>query len=252
MGRIHHTGKAEVLAAAHDNDDVRLGVRDQVDARSDIVAVSPVVSGPAFAHRGNAVESIAVVGMDPPRYQRIIPVEQDLIAGSLRVGAGDAVIGKLLADDLGATVGDRFRLVAGNEREAELRIAGIFELGVRELDERYVYLDLKQAQSLLDLPGGVTLIDLTVPDIFSADRIARRIGAHRGGSRHLDNVANPHRARKADLAFEWRSGGHQLAHHRNGGSSNARSLRECSRSRFCFNKAIVSSPMRKCAPTALS
>lgn len=145
-----------------------------------ITAVSPVVSGPAFAYRGNAVESVALVGIDPVRYQRIIPLGEDIIAGSLRVGAGDAVIGRLLADDLGARVGDKFRLVAGEGRETQLNIAGIFELGVRELDERYVYLDLKQTQSLLDLPGGATVIDLTVGDIFAADGVASRVAALTG------------------------------------------------------------------------
>lgn len=155
-------------------------VQATLDAHPQVVAVSPLVSGPAFAVRGNALESVAVVGIDPPRYQRIIPLENDIIAGSLRVGAGDAMIGRLLADDLGASVGDKFRLTAGDGREAQLNIAAIFELGVRELDERYVYLDLKQAQSLLDLPGGVTVIDLTVVDIFAADSIAARIGALTG------------------------------------------------------------------------
>ena len=146
-----------------------------LDAFPGVKAVSPVVSGPAFARRGNAVESVALVGMDPVRYQRIIPIGEDIVAGSLRVGAGDAVIGRLLADDLGIRVGDKFRLVAGDGREAQMNIAGIFELGVRELDQRYVYLDLKQAQSLLDLPGGVTVIDLTVNDLFGADAVAARI-----------------------------------------------------------------------------
>lgn len=155
-------------------------VQATLDAHPDLAAVSPLVSGPAFALRGNARESVAVVGMDPPRYQRIIPLQQDIIAGSLRVGAGDALVGQLLADAMGASVGDKFRLEAGDGREARLNIAGIFQLGVRELDERYVYLDLKQAQSLLDLPGGVTVIDLTVHDIFAADRIAARIGALTG------------------------------------------------------------------------
>jgi lipoprotein-releasing system permease protein len=145
-----------------------------------VKAVSPVVSGPAFARRGNAVESVALVGMDPVRYQRIVALRDDIIAGQLRVGAGDAVIGRLLADDLGVRVGDKFRLVAGEGREAQLNIAGIFELGVRELDQRYVYLDLKQTQSLLDLPGGVTVIDLTVQDIFAAQTTARRIAALTG------------------------------------------------------------------------
>ncbi len=146
-----------------------------LDTLPGVKAVSPVVSGPAFARRGNAVKSVALVGMDPVRYQRIIPIGDDIIAGSLRVGAGDAVIGRLLADDLGARAGDKFRLVAGDGRDVQLNIAGIFELGVRELDQRYVYLDLKQTQSLLDLPGGVTVIDLTVNDLFSADSVAARV-----------------------------------------------------------------------------
>src|SRR5690606_11058705 len=110
-------------------------VQATLDTLAPVSAVSPVVSGPAFAHRGNALESVAVVGIDPPRYQRIIPLERDIVAGSLRVGAGDAVIGQLLADDLGANVGDKFRLSAGVGREAQLNVAGILELGVRELDE---------------------------------------------------------------------------------------------------------------------
>jgi lipoprotein-releasing system permease protein len=150
-------------------------VQATLDALPGVKAVSPIVSGPAFARRGNSVESVALVGMDPVRYQRIIPLGEDIIAGTLRVGAGDAVIGSLLANDLGVRVGDKFRLVAGAGREAQLNIAGIFELGVRELDQRYVYLDLKQTQSLLDLPGGVTVLDLTVNELFGADAIAARI-----------------------------------------------------------------------------
>jgi len=150
-------------------------VQAMLDDLPGVRAVSPVVSGPAFARRGNSVESVALVGIDPVRYQRIIPLGDDIIAGTLRVGAGDAVIGSLLANDLGVRVGDKFRLVAGAGREAQLNIAGIFELGVRELDQRHVYLDLKQTQSLLDLPGGVTVIDLTVHELFGADAIAARI-----------------------------------------------------------------------------
>jgi lipoprotein-releasing system permease protein len=73
-------------------------------------------------------------------------------------------------------VGDKLRLDGGQGRETVLNVAGIFELGVRELDSRYVYLDMKQAQSLLDLPGAATVIDVTVDDIFAAQSIAARIG----------------------------------------------------------------------------
>lgn len=140
-----------------------------------LAAVSPVVSGPAFARRGPALQSVALVGIYPERYQRIIPLQTYIRAGEMRLGAGNAMIGTLLADELGLRVGDKLRLETGQAQSTVMSIAAVFELGVRELDSRYVYLDMKQAQSLLKLPGGVTVIDLTVPEIFSAEDIAARI-----------------------------------------------------------------------------
>lgn len=149
-------------------------VRDVLDTLPRITAVSPLISGPAFARRGDALQSVALVGIDAARYQRIIPIQEDIVAGAFRIGAGDAVIGRQLANDLGMQVGDKLRLDGGQGRESVVNVAGIFELGVRELDARYVYLDMKQAQSLLDLPGAATVIDLKVDDIFAAREIAAR------------------------------------------------------------------------------
>ncbi|MCG2608495.1 ABC transporter permease [Acinetobacter sp. SM34] len=141
-----------------------------------LTAVSPTVSGPALVQRGEAIESVALVGIDPERYQQIIPLKEYLQSGQLRVGADDVMIGSELAKDLGVQVGSKLRLDTGQEKSTLVNIAGIFELGVRELDARYVYLDLKQAQSLLNLPGGVTVIDLRVNDLFQADQIADQVG----------------------------------------------------------------------------
>lgn len=151
-------------------------VRDVLDALPGITAVSPVVSGPAFGRRGQAVQSVALMGIVPERYVQVIPLDSSMIEGRLHVGSGDALVGSELARNLGLRTGGKLRLDAGDGREAVVNVAGIFELGVRELDARYVYVDLKQAQSLLALPGGVTVIDLTVDDVFSADAVAARIG----------------------------------------------------------------------------
>ena len=141
-----------------------------------LTAVSPSVSGPAFVRRGEALQSVVLVGADLERYQRIIPLNEYLVDGQLQVGADNVLIGNELAKDLGVEVGSKLRLDTGQQDNTVVNIAGIFELGVRELDARYVYLDLKQAQSLLNLPGGVTVIDLTVEDIFEAQQIAEQVG----------------------------------------------------------------------------
>ena len=46
-----------------------------------------------------------LIGIDAVRYQRIIPVSDDVIAGVFRIGAGDAVIGKQLAVDADLNAG---------------------------------------------------------------------------------------------------------------------------------------------------
>jgi len=150
-------------------------VRDVIDTLPRVTAVSPIISGPAFARRGEALLSVVLVGIDAPRYLRIIPIQDNIVAGVFRIGTGDVVIGNQLATDLGLRVGDKLRLDGGQGRESVMNVAGIFELGVRELDARYVYLDMKQTQSLLNLPGAATIIDLTVEDIFDAQAMAARI-----------------------------------------------------------------------------
>ncbi|KRG44286.1 hypothetical protein ARC78_05720 [Stenotrophomonas pictorum JCM 9942] len=150
-------------------------VLEVIERLPGVSAVSPVVSGPAFGRRGDATASVALVGIDLPRYVRVIPLQENLVEGRLEVGSGNGLVGRQLAEDLGLRTGGKLRLDAGDGREAVINVAGIFELGVRELDARYVYLDLKQAQSLLALPGGISVIDVTVQDVFAADQTSARL-----------------------------------------------------------------------------
>ena len=61
-----------------------------------------------------------------------------------------------------------------------LDITGLFDMGNRDLNRRWVFVTLKLAQSLLDLPGGVSNIDLTVRDLFGADAVADTLRAQTG------------------------------------------------------------------------
>ena len=134
-----------------------------LDAMPELTGVSPMVSGPGFAVRGDATKAIALFGVDPPRYDRIVSLTERLVQGSFRVQANEAVIGKELAQDLGLAVGDRFRLVTseGDTPVAEtFTVTGIVDLGVRDLNRRSVYIGFRTAQAMLALPGGASQIDL--------------------------------------------------------------------------------------------
>lgn len=146
-----------------------------LDAMPEIVAVSPLVAGPALARRGQARASVTLMGVEPERYARIVPVADKLQQGQFSLLPGQAVVGTQLASTLGLRLGSKLRLDGGDGREAVVTVAGIVEFGVRELDKRYVYLNMKQAQFLVDLPGGVSQLDATVADIFQAEAIAKRL-----------------------------------------------------------------------------
>jgi len=155
-------------------------LRDRLETSPEIAAVSPVASGPAFAVRGEANKAITVLGIEPERYNRVISLAERLTAGQLRVGAGEAVIGIELAKDLGAEVGDKLRLSAADGRSDTLTITGLFDLGNKGVNARNVYVGLRTAQSLLDLVGGVSSIDLALHDLDLAERLARRIAGETG------------------------------------------------------------------------
>ncbi len=74
---------------------------------------------------------VSLLGIDPPRYRRIIALEEAIVAGAFRLQAHDALIGRQLAADLGLRVGDKLRLDAGQGQESVVSVAGIFQLGVR-------------------------------------------------------------------------------------------------------------------------
>jgi lipoprotein-releasing system permease protein len=48
-----------------------------------VTAVSPVVTGPAFALRGQASKSVALMGVDADRYRRIVRMEEYMTPGAL-------------------------------------------------------------------------------------------------------------------------------------------------------------------------
>jgi lipoprotein-releasing system permease protein len=145
-----------------------------------VVAVSPLVSGAGLAIRGTANRTIALQGVDAELYSRVVRMDRYIVQGRFSVGGVDAVIGSELARDLGVALGDRIRVVTAEGRGELLTVVGLFDIGNRELNRRWVFTSIRLAQSLLDLPGGVSSVDLAVSEIFEADRVADRLRLQTG------------------------------------------------------------------------
>jgi lipoprotein-releasing system permease protein len=142
-----------------------------LEAMPAISDVSPMVSGAGLALRGEATQSIALLGVDLDRYDRIVGLRSKVVSGVARLAPGEAIVGKELASDLGVRVGDRFTVQTGAVTDS-VRVSALVDLGVRDLNRRTVIVPLRAAQSLLGLPGGATNLDLKVHDVWKAQALA--------------------------------------------------------------------------------
>lgn len=142
-----------------------------LEAMPAISDVSPMVSGAGLALRGEATQSIALLGVDLDRYDRIVGLRSKVVSGVASLAPGDAIVGKDLAADLGVRVGDRFTVQTGAVTDS-VRVSALVDLGVRDLNRRTVIVPLRAAQSLLGLPGGATNLDIKLYDVWKAQVLA--------------------------------------------------------------------------------
>src|SRR5690606_19065014 len=143
-------------------------------------AVAPTVAGPAMAVRGQGSSSVAVRGVDPESYNRIVDINSRIVEGSADLSSSHALVGTGLAADLGLGVGDRARLQTNEERASVFTVGGVFDFGAQELNDRWVFVPLREAQAMFSLEGGVSTIEVLGTEIFAAEALAGRIAERTG------------------------------------------------------------------------
>ncbi|MBM4378416.1 MAG: ABC transporter permease, partial [Deltaproteobacteria bacterium] len=145
-----------------------------------VTAVKRPVAGSAFASRGKASRAVALRGVEPETFSAIIDVKGRLLRGEYRLRGAEALIGRELADDLGLSVGDKLKLSTAEEREETATVTGVFDLGNKDLNRRWVLEPLRRAQTLLDLSGGVTTLEAKVAELFAAAEVAAEAARRTG------------------------------------------------------------------------
>ena len=156
--------------------------RDEIARLPGVVETSPTIAGPAMAERGDGGSAVAVRGIEPESYRRIVNLDAFLRGGRLDLDGFHAVIGTELARYLGLSVGDRFRLRAGAGGDAGgiYTVSGVLDLGNKDLNQRLVFVSLRAAQSMFRLEGGVSTLEVKGTEIYGAEPLAREISRRTG------------------------------------------------------------------------
>ncbi|MDP3405477.1 MAG: ABC transporter permease [Brevundimonas sp.] len=138
-----------------------------------VSAISPRISGNAFLVRSEAVQSVAIVGVEPQGIDAISRITPTLIEGDSDLGADGLLIGVRLAEDLGLAAGQPILLRTERGVERQLIVRGVFRSGLQSLDERVAFLSLQAARPLFVLPEGVTNIEVKLKNPEDARATAR-------------------------------------------------------------------------------
>jgi lipoprotein-releasing system permease protein len=160
-------------------------IRADVARIPGVTSVTPVVTGPGFAQRGEATKAVSIIGIETESYFKVVALPDKIIGGRYDMGPIDAIVGTELARDLGIGIEDKFALKAANGAASTLSVVGIFDFGNKGVNERNVYVTLRTAQNLLDLAGGATSLDVKVHDPFAAETIAQTV--RQSSDLHVDS-----------------------------------------------------------------
>jgi len=154
-------------------------------------AVGPALYSPIFFTGALMSQGGFLKGVDITTEMQISDTLRHLKAGSverLRApqdgGVPGLIIGARLAEDVGMVLNS---IVSVTSPQGELtplgprpairrfRVAGIFESGFYEIDDRWAYTSLAAAQQALSLPDVVNELEIKLDDLNLAPQVARQI-----------------------------------------------------------------------------
>ena len=159
-----------------------------------VIGAAPAVMGKGLIG-GMSDGFILIKGIDAAMEPSVTDIGHAMVEGSLQglTPATDddlpgIVIGKDLASDIGAKVGDVVRVTTPNgslspmgvmPRQRRFKLVGIFRLGLYEIDAGSGFVDLERGM-LLAATDKVEHIELKVANIYDAPRIADDIAVEFG------------------------------------------------------------------------
>ncbi|MCH2395602.1 MULTISPECIES: lipoprotein-releasing ABC transporter permease subunit [Oceanibaculum] len=151
------------------------GMVDQVQLVEGVTMAFPQVEGQVMATANGVASGALVKGMRREDVQRRALLSNAIMAGSLDAFEGnDAVmIGTRMAQRMNLTVGNQITLISPQSnptafgsipRLKSYTVAALFEVGMYEYDNSFIYMPMEAAQTFFRLGDAVTGIDILLDD----------------------------------------------------------------------------------------
>ena len=149
----------------------------------EVVGAAPMIDGLVLTQTESRMHTPILRGVDVEREKSVSEVPDSIIDGEFSLDYGEIVIGNGVARRMNLHVGDVVNVVApqglllesGIQLPEELRVSGIFYVGMFEFDEGYVYTSLSTASSLFDIEQGVNSVKLMLNNPMEATLVADKL-----------------------------------------------------------------------------
>lgn len=142
-----------------------------------VIDVAPKTKTTVFFNRGTIQLSGIIDGVDVELEQKLFHMEDYVIDGNiadLGTVSNSIIIGKGLADKLIVKVGDLVQVTTPDADIAMLKIVGVVQFGIAEVDDVQSFASLQTAQKLQGKPASyITDIQVKLKDISLAPAVAK-------------------------------------------------------------------------------
>ncbi len=154
----------------------------RLESAPGVVQAMPYVEGQVLVSAGGVASGAIVRGVRPEDLERRGIFRDGVLAGRLTelAGSGNAMIGSRLAQRMGLTLGSRISLVSPQgavtafgtvPRIKTFRIAAIFEVGMYNYDNGFVFVPLEDARAYFQLGERINAVEITTIDPEGIDRL---------------------------------------------------------------------------------
>ena len=140
-------------------------------AQPQVVAASRRINTSGLATSRKGAFAVGISGIEPEKELPVNLIAQNVTQGRYLTAADQdsILIGKGLADAMDVKVGDRFSL-AGRATHQQIRsrtmtVAGIYDVGMPDIEKGTVYMSLAEAQDLYGLSGQSTEVVVALKQI---------------------------------------------------------------------------------------
>ncbi len=164
VGSSPHIRISHIDGVIKNYEEILQGIDD-----TEITSIFPYLEEKAI-FKGKRVSGGIILGIDKPEG---IKIEGERLKDDLSI-----LLGKELAFNISASIGDKISLITANDltkpRISDFKVCGIFTSGIYDVDSSVAYITLASSQKILGIEGA-SGIGIKISDVYKADKVKERL-----------------------------------------------------------------------------